>query len=320
METRANHVWVGAVTLVLLALLAVFIVWLAGLNKGEQNEYDIFFKQSVSGLAKGSEVSFSGVPSGQVTEIQLWPKDPEFVRVRVKVDEGTPVLVGTTATIQGSFTGVSTILLDGARRGAPPLTCEGEGIGKTACPEGVPVIPTKPGGLGELLANAPLLMERLATLTERLTQTLSDENQKSIQGILANTNRMTGDLAQATPQVERTLAELQVTLREASETLDQFEKVLGSTDKLLNQEGQNLAAQMRTTLKSADDAAKSLSATLNDARPAARQLSESTLPAAEATLRDLRETSRSLRAVTEKIETQGAGGLIGGQKLPDYKP
>lgn len=320
METRANHVWVGAVTLVLLALLALFFVWLAGLGKGEQNEYDIFFKQSVAGLAKGSEVSFAGVPSGQVSEIQLWPKDPEFVRVRIKIDETTPILVGTTATIQGSFTGVSTILLDGARRGAPPLTCEGEGVGKTACPEGRPVIPTKPGGLGELLANAPLLMERLATLTERLTLTLSDENQASLKGILSNTNRMTGDLANATPQVERTLAELQITLREASETLDQFESVLGSTDKLLNQEGQNLAVQMRSTLKSADDAAKSLSATLDDARPAARQLSESTLPTAEATLKDLRETSRALRAITEKIETQGAGGLIGGQKLPDYKP
>ena len=59
---------------------------------------------------------------------------------------------------------------------------------------------------------------------------------------------------------------------------------------------------------------------VGDARPAARQLSESTLPTAEATLKDLRETSRALRAVTEKIESQGAGGLIGGQKLPDYKP
>ena len=320
METRANHVWVGAITLALLAALALFFVWLAGINKGEQDEYDIFFKQSVAGLAKGSEVSFAGVPSGQVSLIELWKKDPGFVRVRIKVDEDTPILVGTTATIQGSFTGVSTILLDGARRGAPPITCDGDGVGKTACPEGVPVIPTKPGGLGELLANAPLLLERLATLTERLTMMLSDKTQASISGILDNTNRMTADLAQATPQVQRTLSELQVTLREASEALDQFEKVMGSTDKLLNNEGQSLAAQLRTTLKSADSAAQSLSATLNDARPAARQLSESTLPTAEATLKDLRETSRALRAVTEKIESQGAGGLIGGQKLPDYKP
>src|SRR5690242_4310754 len=120
METRANHVWVGAITLALLAALALFFVWLAGINKGEQDEYDIFFKQSVAGLAKGSEVSFAGVPSGQVSLIELWKKDPGFVRVRIKVDEDTPILVGTTATIQGSFTGVSTILLDGARRGAPP--------------------------------------------------------------------------------------------------------------------------------------------------------------------------------------------------------
>ena len=320
METRANHVWVGAITLALLAALALFFVWLAGINKGEQDEYDIFFKQSVAGLAKGSEVSFAGVPSGQVSLIELWKKDPGFVRVRIKVDEDTPILVGTTATIQGSFTGVSTILLDGARRGAPPITCDGDGVGKTACPEGVPVIPTKPGGLGELLANAPLLLERLATLTERLTMMLSDKNQASISGILDNTNRMTADLAQATPQVQRTLSERQVTVREAREARDPVEKVMGSTDTLLNNEGQSLAAQLRTTLKSADSAAQSLSATLNDARPAARQLSESTLPTAEATLKDLRETSRALRAVTEKIESQGAGGLIGGQKLPDYKP
>ncbi len=319
METRANHVWVGAITLLLLGALALFFVWLAGLGKGEQDEYDIFFKQSVSGLATGSQVSFAGVPVGQVQEIQLWETDPGFVRVRIKVDEEVPILVGVTATIQGSFTGVSTILLDGARRGAPQLTCN-EGPGETACPEGVPVIPTKPGGLGELLANAPLLLERLATLTERLSGLLSDENQASITGILANTDKMTADIAQATPQMERTLAELQVTLREASESLDAFERVMGSADQLLNQEGQSLAAQMRGTLNSADAAAKSLSATLEDARPAARQLSESTLPAAEATLRDLRATSKALRSVTEEIQSKGATSLLGGPKLPDYEP
>lgn len=311
METRANHLWVGAVSLLLLAALAAAIIWLARLSNADQKEYDIFFKQSVDGLARGSEVAFSGVPAGQVQEIELWEKDPEFVRVRIKVDEKIPILVGTTASMQGSFTGVSTINLDGAVRGAPPITEPG--------PEGVPVIPTRRGGLGELLSNAPLLLERLATLTERLTLLLSDKNQASIEGILANTERMSGQLADSSPKIDRVLAELQLTLRQANETLASFEAAGDSLNNTLDNNGERLADQLRTTLKSAEAAADELKATLGDARPAAKQLSEQTLPAAEAAMRDLRATSRSLREVTDRLNDQGAGAVIGGPKLPDYK-
>ncbi|AOR76771.1 MlaD family protein [Novosphingobium resinovorum] len=312
METKANHVWVGVVTLVLLAALAAFVIWIARLNEGAQNEYDIFFKQSVDGLAKGSEVGYAGVPSGQVTQIELWPQDPSFVRVRVKVDEKVPITVGTTATIQGSFTGVSDIQLEGAVKGAPLLTEPG--------PEGVPVIPTKRGGFGELLTNAPLLMERLATLTENLNQLMSAENRKSITGILANTDKMTKDLSQATPQLRATMSELQGSLQQATRTLAAFEGVAHKADNLLGDEGSSLADQLRKTLASAQKSMDQLDKTMAHAQPALDQVSEQTLPAAESAIRDLRATSKALRSLTEKIDEQGAGALLKGQKLPDYKP
>ena len=312
METRANYVWVGAISLLLLGLLAVFIVWLAQLGNADRKEYDIFFPQSVGGLANGSEVTFKGVPAGQVTEIELWRQDPEFVRVRVSLDEEIPILQGTTATISASFTGVSTVSLGGAVKGAPPITEPG--------PEGPPVIPAEPGGLGEILASAPLLLERVATLTDRLTRLLSDDNQASISGILANTDRMSAQIADMGPEFRAALVELQGTLKQSTETLDAFESTLRSTDSLLSNEGQSLAQELRATLRSAQQAATTLEATMEDVRPGARELAQTTLPLANATLQDLKRTSQALRSVTERIEAEGAGSLIGGSPLPDYEP
>jgi phospholipid/cholesterol/gamma-HCH transport system substrate-binding protein len=312
METRANHIWVGVVTMVLLAALAALLIWLARLSQHDQNEYDIFFKQSVEGVAKGSEVSYSGVPAGQVKDISLWEKDPSFVRVRIKVDQKVPILQGTTASLLGSFTGVSTIQLSGAVKGAPLISEPG--------PAGVPVIPTKRSGLGEILSNAPLLLERLATLSERLSLVLSDENQKAFANILAHTDKLTGSLASASPEVKRSLAELQITLKQATTTLQSVDKLAGSADSAINDPSHGFAKQLRDTLGSVKGAADELQATLGDVRPAARQLNDRTLPATEAAVRDFEAATRSLRAVTDKIADHGVSSIVGSPRLPDYKP
>ena len=315
METRANHVWVGVVTLLLLAGAAIFFVWLARLDKADQKEYDIFFGQSVGGVAKGSVVTYSGVPVGQVADISIWDKDPEFVKVRITVQGNTPILLGTTATVSASFTGVSNISLDGGRSNQPAISCE-----TTDCPEGVPVIPPAPGALGEILTSAPLLLERLATLTDRLSRVLDDDNQDSISGILRNTNRISAEFAATSPEVRSTLRELQGTLAQSTKTLAAFEGTLDTANTMMGTEGASLAAELRETMQSAQAAAKQLETTLAQVDPLTNQLRRDTLPAATATLQDIRRTSENLRNLTERLENNGAGALVGGTKLPDYEP
>ncbi len=304
--------------MLLLALLAGFIVWLSRANDGAKKEYDIFFQQSVNGLAKGSGVSFSGVPVGQIEKIELWGPDPEFVRVRIAIDRKVPILLGTVATINGvGFTGVSEIQLDGAVKGAPPLACPAENP-RSACPAGVPVIPTKPGALGELLNNAPLLLERLSTLTERLTNILSDKNQASIEQILNNVESVTGQLASQGTGLQDAIREARITLKKTGDAADQIAAVAGSTSKLLDSDGRPLVADLRKTLSAANRSLAALETTMNNANPAIETLTTQTLPEVNQLARDMRDLSGSLKSVTERLDQQGISGIVGAPALPDY--
>jgi phospholipid/cholesterol/gamma-HCH transport system substrate-binding protein len=320
METRSNHILVGGVTLLMLVGLISFIVWLARAGGDEYEEYDIFFSQAVSGLNRGSQVSFAGVPSGEVTQIALWKPDPDFVRVRIRVNKDVPILQGVTATIQGvGFTGVSQIQLDGAAKGAPPITCPAENP-KASCPGGVPVIPTKPGALGELLNTAPQLVERLATLTERLTEVLSDENQQSVAGILNNVEGLTKELERQGPELQNTMRETQVAIKQVGTAADKIGVWADSADGWVNQDAKALIADLRKTVQTAERSLTKVETTIGEAQPGLRSFSEKTIPEVGALVRDLRDMSQSLANVADKIDQGGASSLIGSPKLPDYKP
>lgn len=318
METRSNHVFVGAVVLLLLAMLALFLVWLARLGGSTEKEYDIFFKQSVNGLAKGSEVGYSGVPSGQVTQIALFKDDPQFVRVRIRVDQDTPILVGTTAYVQGSFTGTSTVQLDGAVKGAPPIACPTANA-QQFCPFGVPVIPTRQGGLGALLSSAPELLQRLSTLTDKVTELLNDKNRKSLGNILANTDRLTRSLADQSPGIGDTLAETRATLRKVGAAADQIAVLAEASTGTVN-DLKPATVKLSKAIDAAQHSLETIDALVQDARPGVQAFSKQTVPEIGQLVRDLRIMSAALTNVAEKIDQGGAGSLLGQPKLPDYKP
>ena len=304
---------VGAVTVALLAVVLFFIVWLAGLSNKRTNCYDIYFSQAVGGLNKGSNVTFSGVPVGQVKKISLLPNRPEFVWVRIEVDQQTPVLQGTTAPIKGvGFTGVSEIQLDGAVRGSPPIRQLG--------PQGCPVVPSATGGLGALLNSAPELIERIQRLTERLTELLSDKNQNSISDILENLDKTTKVLAERAPDLADAIADARIAARNAGIAAQKFGVLADSTNQLINEQGKPAAEDLRKSIASIQQAADNLNAMISDARPGVQNFSKSTLPEANRMVRDLRELTQSLNGFTDRLNQSGIGGALGPEKLPDYKP
>ena len=313
METRSNYVMVGAVTVALLIGALLFIVWLAGLSNKQTKCFDIYFAEGVGGLNKGSNVSFSGVPVGQVSKISLLPNRPEFVWVRVEVDSQTPVLQGTSAQIHGvGFTGVSEIQLAGAERGRPPIQQMG--------PQGCPVIPATSGGISALLNSAPELIDRIQRLTERLTELLSDKNQNSISDILENIDATTVELRKHAPEMGDTIAEIKIASHNAGIAANNVAALSNNANQLVSGPGRESIENLNKAIISARQAADNLNAMIGDARPGVQNFSKETLPEANKLVHDLRDLTQSLKQVSDRVNRQGIGGAVGPEKLPDYKP
>ena len=313
METRSSYVLVGAVVIALTIALFAFILWLARYSgSSQQNEYDVFFS-SVSGLAQGATVNFQGVPVGQVRSINLMPNTPERVRVRIAVQAATPILQGTRATLSSvGFTGVSIVSLEGAMSGGEPLTERG--------PFGVPVIPTKPGAIEGLLESAPQLLSNASEFLANLNDTLNAENQRQVKELLQNLNSTTTAFEARAPEIAATLAETRILVRDASDASKRIGRLADVSADVVEEQGVGLAADVRATTRTADQALKQVGDAAGAAQPGLEAFSTQTIPEANALLRDLRATSGSLGAVAGKLDEDPVGALVGGRKLPDYVP
>ena len=313
METRSNYAIVGGVVVALVVALFIAVLWLARFSGADDQKFDIFFKQSLTGLAVGSPVAFNGVPVGKIEAIKLLPDTPQYVRVRISVAEDVPVLKGTTAAVEGvGFTGVSQISLSGAMQGADPITAPG--------PYGVPVIPPRVGGFGAILASAPELLSNVSKLTERMGELLNPANRASLGNILKNTDRATGALADRAPEIAATIVETRTTLKTAEATLKRIDALAGSTQELIDKDGKPMVADLRQAIAAAEHSMARIDALTASAQPGLETLSTETLPEANRLVRDLRDLTASLGAVAAKLDEDPAGALIGGRNLPDYTP
>ncbi|MBP7242753.1 MlaD family protein [Amaricoccus sp.] len=258
METRANYVLIGAVTLAGVLATFAFFLWYAKVSIDRSFDYyDIAF-DSVSGLNQSADVRFNGITVGRVLTIAIDPEDASRVRVGIEVAEGTPIRSDTVATLQvQGVTGVAFVSLSGGSPDSPPLEPDPT--------TGIYTIRSEPSVLDTLLDTAPRLLQEATDLLRELSSFTGPENRQRVETILDNAANASGGLDTAL----KDFSAISGSVRSG------VEQIAGFTDRLggIAERAETTLATAETTLESARaafDASKETLASGTAALDAAR--------------------------------------------------
>lgn len=311
METRASYILVGSFVLALVAGLLVFTAWIAKVQLDETREtYRIYFSGSVTGLQQGSPVRYRGVPVGTVSDIRLDPDNVTRVRVTVQVQNGTPVMADSIASLEvQGITGGAYVQISGG-------TVEGKRLTATDA-DGVLTIPSRPSSLTAVVDSAPQLVNRSLEVITRLGELLNGENQKAIGEILANARTLSAELARAGSGLEETMAQ-------ARQTLNGFEAVGPQLDRTLAQARETLATvdgsakqltgETRELMRSLKRTSDTLNGLMADNREPVRDFTATGLYDLTLLISQLRDLSGQLSRVITRIENDPSNFLFGGTR------
>ena len=274
METHARYFLIGAFSLSIIALLLLFALWLGKLELGkEYQDYDIRFKESVAGLAKGGLVQFQGVQVGEVRKLNLDPKDPRVVIVRVRMTEQTPIKTDTKAQL--SFTGLTGVALIELIGGTPNAK-----LLRDTELSSVPVITSIPSTLTRLMVDGTGALKDAQKLIEQVTLVFSDANLQRLSSTLDNLESLSVMAKQDYPRIPGVVDEAKkaiIEIRDAGSAVNRFAS--NSTSAVQGFEAK-ASGELTATLSSLRQASDNLVRITEhfDAAPAEYLLGRNALP------------------------------------------
>ena len=318
METRANYVLIGAVTLFGIVAGFVFFIWLASVQVDRQyDHYDILFND-VSGLSQAADVRFNGLSVGQVVSLNLYEKDPSKVRVRIEVDAKTPILKNTTAQLRSQgVTGVSYVALSGGTGDSEPLVGEDGGV---------PLIIGQRSLVDQLSEDAPDLLSEALKVIKDIQAFTGGENQAYVSGILKNLDDASGRLDAALDDfssITKTVASATSQISAFTDRLDPISKslqtALDGADETMTVVREAFA-ESKTTLTTATEALGKAGSAFEGAEGLIREQIPKLVTELDATVVSLRDAIDGIEGeVRSVLASFGAVGQTADARLVELK-
>lgn len=306
MEPRASYLIVGSFVIIVAVALIGFVLWLADAQIAqEKRRYVIHFDGAVTGLVAGSPVRYRGVPYGQVKSIRLDPEDIETIEVLIETPAEPRIRSDAVARLESQgVTGASFIQILGGTQEAPPLRAK-EG-------QELPVIPAKGSTLSELLARAPVLLERLIALTDQAMTIFDQKNVRSIDAIIANTAELTEQLAAGSESFNATVEDVNSLVVNLNGTVERLSSVLEDDIVLVTDEVSRTMKSLRETSAALNGTSREIELLVQENRAPVRQFTQGGLYEFSILISDLQELANSLKSVSSRIERDASGFLLRG--------
>lgn len=321
METRANHVLIGALTLLGALIAVAFGLWTARYTaSSDWAEYDVRFTQSVTGLYEGSTVQYNGIGVGTVLDLNLAPDDPRQVIARIRIQADAPVKQDTVARLTlAGLTGTTFIQLTGGSPDSPPL--------EAAPGQELPMIPAQESALDKLFGASEGIANATNDVLIRLVDLLSEENTRRIGDSIANVHAFTETLSAERDQVQDTFrsvahasASAERALQGAERTIAQLNETLGLVNEQLIERLPALSEDMSETLRQLAQLTARADQLLADNVESFGTLGPGGIGQLGPTLQELQLLLRDLSRVTRSFEQAPAQALLGRGTPEEYQP
>lgn len=312
METRAHHVLIGLVTVLVVAGAMLFGLWLAKSSVDSTfKDYEVVFNEAVTGLSKGSAVQYSGIKVGDVISLRLDPNDPRRVLAQIRLSAETPIKQDTQAklTLTG-VTGTSLIQLSGGTPQSPPL--EGKG-GR------LPVIVASPSPIARLLNNSSDLVTNINLLLHNANRLFSEENATRLGATLANLEQTTGAIAGQRDDIRMAIQQMAQVGKQAGAALEQTSQLMRNANSLLGSDGKQIVNSADQAMQSLARSTATIDALLTDNREAITSGAQGFNELAPA-IRELRDTLTALKGISQRLEANPSGYLLGRDKNKEFTP
>lgn len=312
METRAHHVMIGLFSVLVVLSALFFGLWLAKSSVDTAfKDYEVVFNEAVSGLSRGSPVQYSGIKVGDVLQLSLDPQDPRRVLARIRLVGDTPIKEDTQAKLAlTGITGTSLIQLSGGTPQSPELKGRD---GK------LPEIIASPSPISRLLSDSNDLMSGINMLLHNVNTLFSRENVERVSQTLDNLQRATEAIAGQRDDIRQTLRQMPQVGKQMSATLEQTSRLMRNANNLLDQQGTQALGSAERAMQSLEQTSATINQLLvnnqNSVDSGLQGLNE-LAPA----IRELRDTLSALRAISQRLNANPSGYLLGRDKNKEFTP